>query len=407
MAQPSHVVALRALSILLLVVAVLSFLLMLVDQGWSSTFRLFHVPPLQPVFADLRTISGAWISQSQGLDPYVANPGDPWARPLNYPPIWSAILRAFSAGGDPVLILGTLQAIAMIAIAFRASLLRRGYLATLLLLSPPILLLIERGNTDSLVFALVLAAFSYGSFGGGVVMGLAVALKLYPVAGMLAGFAFPPRRAFAFGAATALPLIAWSLAQVVAILRATPAEIGVSFGLYNFLLLLLNPSAWFASYVSPAVMPSLLLRGLALCAFVLTAGSIWLLARSSYKDLFQRAAALSPPEKRIFFGFLFLFLAIFCASPNSGYRIVFLLPVIWGFALLDERGRGAAAKLFLAFGVLLMYSPFIDAQWLVFNCFAFLYALFLSPLVIEAVVSGRRRSAVGEPQSRLYEKGLS
>ena len=123
-------------------------LLTLVLLGWLDGFNKFHVPAMTPVFADIRTIPGAWESVLAGLDPRVDNPGDPWNRPFNYPEIWLFIFKPLAWVGDPVLLFGTAQALILALAGFIFTRRRHGWLAVLVFFAPPSLLLMERGNTE-------------------------------------------------------------------------------------------------------------------------------------------------------------------------------------------------------------------------------------------------------------------
>ena len=62
---------------------------MIATFGYEKILTMiWNIPTMNPVFADIRTITGVNATLSQGLDPLVSNPGDPWGRTMNYPRIW-------------------------------------------------------------------------------------------------------------------------------------------------------------------------------------------------------------------------------------------------------------------------------------------------------------------------------
>ncbi len=379
--------------VLVFVVAVAVFLTCLATWGWHDTFLPFRVPTLEPIFADLRTISGASISAARGFDPYVENPGDPLGRPLNYPALWIPLFRLLALAGDPALILGTLQAAAFASLGWHLSRQPGGLVVTGLAFSPPMLLLLERGNGDGLTFLLVLAGLRSRSVGGGALVGLATALKVYPAAAVVAGFMFRPRRAFAFGVLLTLPLIVWTALQIRQLAAATPVMADTSFGSQALARLLLNLKSRVGFAALPETPATSYLTTLAVLALLALASvAMWLLFRSSYREICRLVAARDPRMERTFFGFLTLFLAIFCAGSSFAYRIVFLFPVIWVFARLAADHENRLVVILLIFGIGVLYSPFLPHGWLLFGPFVFLYAVLVAPILIEAVyqvIAGR------------------
>lgn len=175
-------------SIVLLVSIFLLFSKVCANYGGSEyMFRFFLVPVMEPCFADLRTITGGAESKEQGFDPMVKNPGDPWNRVMNYPRIWQS-LYFFGIDESETVAIGI-----FIVFLFLCGIClvlpnapNLSILAIILtLLSPAVLLGIERGNTDLLMFFLVaLAVFLINklkySLSAFIVL-LAGFLKLFPI----------------------------------------------------------------------------------------------------------------------------------------------------------------------------------------------------------------------------------
>jgi hypothetical protein len=158
--------------------------------GYGNTWRLWNIPTMSPCFADLRTITGASASLAAGLDPYVKNPGDAWGRTLNYPRVW-LLLSAVVDQGDTVPLGISLVVLFLVGVLlFPPGDLDRSAAALLVVsvFSPAVLLGVERGNTDLLIFFLVSLAIYGANRGGGALARatgialilLAFALKLYP-----------------------------------------------------------------------------------------------------------------------------------------------------------------------------------------------------------------------------------
>ena len=221
----------------LFVLVVIAFATSIFLFGRSKVFALFGIGAMTPYFADLRQIAAAVDAEDRGLKPWLENPGDPWHRPLNYPVIWISLFRLIAKWGDPVLILGMAQLAALFGLGLWLSRQKEGYLAFLLCLSPPILLAIERGSTNILVFLLMLAGVWRAAMPGGVALGLAAALKFFPAVGIVI-VALRANYKFLVGVALAAPLIVWAFMQLPRIYDLFPSgPIGL-FGIKSFSLFL-------------------------------------------------------------------------------------------------------------------------------------------------------------------------
>ncbi len=184
----NHSGRLIALAIVLIATVAISAVIQL--RGWQPGWRVFGVATRDVAWLDLRVITSAAQTAAEGGNPYVANPHDPTGRPLNYPSPWlwffpgnltapahTAVALGFAAAAFGTLLLG------MKAFGWRA-----GAFVGLLVVSPSLLLAVERGNTDLPIFAvtgLSLLALDSGRRWLAVVgvLGLLLAsvLKLFPV----------------------------------------------------------------------------------------------------------------------------------------------------------------------------------------------------------------------------------
>ena len=140
-------------------------------------------------FLDVRWFTSAWECVRDGVEVTAANPCDPLERPLSYPRLWLAP-AGLGLGQGATVWLGGGLGIAFLAsagaVAARLSA-WDGVVFAAALCSPSILLGIERGNPDLLVFVLVVAAvllLRRSARGAAAAHGLllvAPLLKLYPV----------------------------------------------------------------------------------------------------------------------------------------------------------------------------------------------------------------------------------
>ena len=184
---------------LLLLVVSFGFLAMVVwsslEYKWPALIGSAHA---DPVFADLRSITSnadcfqleSWAVGSTDCDP--------WSRAYNYPSQLPAILSFLGLGYEDTGVIGVVLSAAFIASwALMVFLTRPTSLTNshvlinaLFLFSPPVLLAIERANSDLLIFSLlVLISFlllrGLRFFGGGFLV-VASSLKLFPLGAIIA-----------------------------------------------------------------------------------------------------------------------------------------------------------------------------------------------------------------------------
>ncbi len=161
-------------------------------QGaWAAAFGFYAIPTMLPMFADLRTITHGAECWVHGIDVYVIDPCDPWGRPTNYPPIWLEISKAIGVDSRWTVPIGGFFAasfgVAAIAFFGRRRMAWHGLVYGLALISPPVMLGIERGNPDIFIFTLIVIGL-FLAFRGYLaavvatgVFAFATALKLFPI----------------------------------------------------------------------------------------------------------------------------------------------------------------------------------------------------------------------------------
>jgi len=301
-----------------------AWLLLWLVAGWLiAADRLpdlasLGVPVMEQRFADVRAITGASVALAQGLDPLVSNPGDPWGRALNYPRVWLlpamlgvgpqhsewfafALLGVFAAGLLLLLPLATTRA--------RTALLVAG------MLSPVTWLAIERANTDVLVFTL-LAAAAYTLVRrprlGTTLVGVAAALKLYPIFAIGSLLGLERRRALWLGGALTAAFagyVWWIRHDLAAIQANSLAWNRISYGITQL------PDALAANTGWPR---GALLIGAWIAIVCVVTASLWLR---------RRAHLASQPGHtlhacRVGAG---VFVGTFCLGSNFDYRLLCLL----------------------------------------------------------------------------------
>jgi hypothetical protein len=171
-------------------VAILSIAFCLYAFVHERAWVLVGALPLRPMFADLIAILAAGQAQEAGLNPYLMpNAFDPFGRPHVYGPGW-LVTGVLGLTTEDAWWLGSLLMVAFVGTAAAVLAPRRrmqAAFALALICSPPVLLGINRGNNDLIVFMMFAAAAwlltrpgPIGMSAGTIVLGVSALLKLYP-----------------------------------------------------------------------------------------------------------------------------------------------------------------------------------------------------------------------------------
>jgi hypothetical protein len=207
--------------------------------GWDAVWRAFGVTPLQPPFYDMHIINDYAACASRGIDAYVPQACN--KANFNIPPVWLWLGFLDVDGTSSNWLAATMIAIAMIVMVllFRGRPSCHGWVALSAIISPSVMMGVERANLDLLILALVgSAALIYREQNAGracgavALLGVGVALKLLPMfcVSLVARFS---RQTFFFACAMmALSLsYLWSIAEyVVLIRRNVPTTFILSYG---------------------------------------------------------------------------------------------------------------------------------------------------------------------------------
>lgn len=313
------------------------FIILLVLYGYDNTWRLWNIPTMSPHFADIRTITHGAESYAQGLDPMIENPGDPWHRRMNYPRIWQSLYflginHTHTTIIGLIIIFSFLVGICLILPNANNKVIIMVFSAVL---SPAVLLGIERGNTDLFMFFLVSVAVltvgrSYILSTFFIMTGFL--LKLYPIFGV-ALLLKAERKKFVLYISIILAfcfLYAYaSLPDLVQINSGTPKSIVLSYGMNVFWMGLSTINQNLGFYAR------LLSYFLVLLIF-LTSFSAAILNRKvsalvsydnkyldSYLDSFRVGSAI--------------YIGTFLLGNNFDYRLMFLIFVIPQLIFWSER----------------------------------------------------------------------
>lgn len=209
------------------------------DIGWDQTWRAFGVTPLQPPFFDMHVINDYAACASRGVDAYAPHACN--IDNFNIPPtwLWLGFLGLDGSDSSSLSVAVIVAAAAMLVLLVQGRPWYHGLIALAALISPSVMMGVERGNLDLLILTLVgFAALIYEERGLGrastafALLGCGVVLKLFPMFCLALGARFS-RRTFIFvSAAAAFSLLYLYLAMeyVFLIQRNVPTTFILSYG---------------------------------------------------------------------------------------------------------------------------------------------------------------------------------
>ena len=207
--------------------------------GWDPTWRAFGVTPLQPPFFDMHVINDYAACAWKGVNVYAPRACN--VDNFNIPPTWLSVGFLGIDGSDSSWLSAAVIAAAgiVMVLLFRGRSWSHGVIALAAMISPSVMMGVERGNLDLLILALVgSAALIYeerraGRAGGAfALLCIGVALKLFPMFCVSVAARFS-RQTFVFACVmAALSLIYLDLAikNVLLIRQNVPTTFILSYG---------------------------------------------------------------------------------------------------------------------------------------------------------------------------------
>ena len=156
--------------------------------GWDPTWRTIGVTPLQPPFYDMHIIMDYAACAAKGFDAYIPHSCNP--KNFNIPPIWLwlGLLGLDGSYSIWLCVATTTAAFGVVLALFKGRPAADGALALIAIVSPSVMMGVERGNLDLLILALVGAtALIYDDERSKQLswavapIGLAIVLKLFPM----------------------------------------------------------------------------------------------------------------------------------------------------------------------------------------------------------------------------------
>jgi hypothetical protein len=354
-------VLLFALIILILGSSVFSFVYF--DNDFL--IRKWSIPLSDGGFWDARLMAMASESYAQGYDPLIENPANPIGQRLNYPRVWH-LLFGFGMNQSHTNLMGTTTVIIFflgIAIFWFSNKFKNltSFLLTLALLSPIVMLGVERANIELLLFfilSLALAINHYSVISSICLFTLASILKLYPVFGFV--YLLKENKSkfwILFLSATGIFAVyaLFSLTDIMYVFKTTPKTVGSTFGINVWWMGLGHPR-FFNIPLSDNMAFTLKVISYAAASLILAAALIInmrkkhskLLSEGQYIDSFRAGASI--------------YIGCFLLMNTIDYRLMFLvfaIPQIVEWLRAKEKDISSIAFIALAAMGVSLWSFFI------------------------------------------------
>jgi hypothetical protein len=306
----------------------------LVDEAsWRGFWESLKFPdPLWPAFADIRSITNSPIAIATGLNPQIANPGDPWDRVMNYPLIWSDVAVFLGLQAEAKARLFGLLNLSVYCLAIYFVARETGRLAGLaavlfLFCSSSSVIGMERGNIDLLLFYLIAVACSSKSMASIVLYVTAGLGKLFPLAA-LPIFAHDRNR-FLIALLGGTLVVLVLLGEIADLAGGTPETHVVSYGAISVERYV--DSIGFGAFAADVVFQGIFA---AVAIVMFRRGAARSNGNGSPYDLGATAT-------RLFLAGSSIFLATFVTTSNFDYRTVFLILATPFFLQKDLASFGA------------------------------------------------------------------
>jgi hypothetical protein len=331
-----------------------------------AAWNMVHIPANSPLFSDTRGFTHAIDCVIQRQNPYTVSSFDPWHRLYNYPPVWllARHLGVTSRSSNLVGLVFAVAAISAYLFLFNARTLLSGTIVFLAIASRCVLLSVERGNSDQMVFFLLVFGFFFiyrqrpevRSRLTGILLVILTILKVYPIAA--ATVLLQRRRGWIPATITTAAAIAALLLTsghaLSFVIANTPRDPDMSFGAFPFFY---SVSRHMLHSLTPLILGNRTIAPLA--AFLICC--ICMFVGATIRD--RLSHVLPPldstqPRGAIAIACLSIFCFAFVAGSSYDYRLIYLTGALaW---LVEDLDRGhlrrslPAALLIL----ILLWKPF-------------------------------------------------
>ncbi len=336
-----------------------------------DAWRMMHVPAVAPTFSDTLMITEAIDCLLHGQDPYFVRDYDPLRRVYNYPPIWLDLryLGVTSRTTNVVGIVFACMALAALLILFRAKRKISAAVVFLSLLCRPLLVAIERGNCDLVIFSLLVFGFflierqseKIRSAATGALLVVLTVLKIYPVVAV--SVLARTRRSILTALLTgvvAIGALVLTAGHRLSLVRAnTPQNTMFSFGAYPFFLAM-------AEHTMKGMVPKIMDHHAIAAMGAMLIAVVSICFGWKFRDRLDRflpRLEFSSARGCIAISGLAIFCFTFLRGASYSYRLIFLFGVV--AYLVDDLNRRRSMRslpacicLLIFFGTQTLYLHF-------------------------------------------------
>jgi hypothetical protein len=295
--------------------------------NWRATWGAVGVGVDVLPFADVRGITGALVTLHNHGDPFTANPGDPWNRPLNSPRVWLKLFSMLGINNSRVSIVGVtfcmfyLICISTLLVRCLDSLDALILLVAALSFSP--LLAIQLGNTDLFIFTLMfVGCMTHSKILKWSVFFAAAILKIYPLVAMpivAVRGSRKERGALLVLAALAAATLAWQWRDLNAIRHNTPISSRMAYGV-------LSMKAQVEEGLDSPLGHRLPVSWIAILGCWVAGGGV--VAAAWTNRVYLEKSIRTSTNGRLFLAFGAIYAFTFAVGSNWNYRLIFLLPTL-------------------------------------------------------------------------------
>ncbi|MEG9435411.1 hypothetical protein JAO29_04440 [Edaphobacter sp. HDX4] len=352
-------------------IVAIAFVALLLSAGIHSrgtvpaAWNMLHIPANTPLFSDTRGITHAIDCVVQGQDPYRVNRCDPWHRLYNYPPIWllARHLGITSQSSNAIGLLFAVAAITAYILLLNSRSLLTGAIVFLAIASRCVLLSIERGNTDQIVFFVLVFGFfliyrqrpEIRARSLSVLLVALTILKVYPIAAVTI---FLRRKrgwklALLTAGVAAAALLATSGRRLAFVIANTPRDPDTSFGTFPFFLTvsrhtLQSLAPLFADHRAAAPLAALVIASI---------GMFWGAHVGTRLDHVLPPLDLTRTRAAIAIACISIYSFAFLAGSSYDYRLIYLMGALaWLVEDLDKR-RGLRSLPATLLILVLLWKP--------------------------------------------------
>lgn len=324
-----------------------------------------------PGFYDLRVVLESTGCYNKGYDPYFTTNKD-CPHVYNYPFVWIWLTNLLKLTIQDVYLIGfgmIFSFVLSISFLFRKITISNLILLVITLISPPILLLLDRANIDIIIFILLLIACYYLRTGfksiakihfSYVLILIATMFKIYPVfiLGLIIIDPIDIKHKYiviVYSTVTLSLYTLFNLNEILVLLGNTPHPSELAFGKNVLIQEFLSPSKLVYFSFLPFIVMILIV----------------FYKRVFFKQLVSRLQLDTSKEGKLFFGGVLLFTGTYFFGNNWDYRLVFVI-FFFPYLFSDHLKNNELNKfknIFILLLIIVLFTSFIHRSGYFFKSY--------------------------------------